>query len=201
MNRALLALLAGLFLFAFPVLALVGCNQYDVLVTKDQVAQQRWADVEAQLQRRADLVPNLVAIVKGSAAHEQSTLAAVTEARASATSIHLTAEDLEDPQKVAALERAQEELKGALSRLLVVQEQYPDLKANAQFHDLMVQLEGTENRLLRAREQYNLAVADYNAELAHVGGAVLNRVTGRPFHPRAYFTASPGAQTAPVVSF
>lgn len=180
---------------------LVSCRQYNVLATKDQVAQQRWADVEATLQRRANLVPNLVATVKGSAAHEQSTLAAVTQARAAATSIHLTAEDLEDPEKVAAFERAQDQLKGALSRLLVVQEQYPDLKANAQFHDLMVELEGTENRILRAREQYNLAVGDYNAELARIGGAVVNRVTGHPFHARAYYNAAPGAETAPAVSF
>jgi LemA protein len=180
---------------------LVACAQYDSLVTKDQVVQQRWADVEAQLQRRADLVPNLVAVVKGSAAHEHATLKDVIEARAAATQIKLSVDDLEDPAKMAAFQQAQDKLKGALSRLLVVQEQYPDLKANAQFHDLMVELEGTENRILRAREQFNLAVGDYNAELSHVRGAVVNRVTGRPFHARAYFTASPGAQTAPSVAF
>ncbi|HEX9297079.1 MAG TPA: LemA family protein [Polyangiaceae bacterium] len=181
--------------------SLSGCRQYDVLVEKDQVADQRWADIEAQLQRRYDLIPNLVATVRGSAAHEETTLRQVTEARAQATSIKLNAEDLQDPEKMAAFQKAQDELKGALSRLLVVQERYPDLKANQAFHDLQVQLEGTENRILRAREQYNAAVADYNAELRRIGGSVVNRATGRPFRPRPYFNAAAGAQTAPVVSF
>ena len=159
------------------------------------------ADVQAQLQRRADLIPNLVAVVRASAQHEERTLQQVTQARAAATSITLSAEDLEDPAKVAAFAKAQDELKGALSRLLVVQEQYPDLKANAALHYLQIQIEGTENRLLRAREEYNAAVADYNAELCHVRGKVINRVTGRPFNPRAYFAASPDATAAPKVSF
>src|SRR5262249_30345993 len=143
----------------------------------------------------------LVNVVKGSAAHEKETLDQVTQARAAATSIKLTPEDLENPEKMAAFQRAQENLQGALSRLLVVQERYPDLKANAQFHDLQVQLEGTENRILRGREQYNLAVSDYNAELGRIRGSVVNKVTGHPFRPRAYFTASPAAQTAPTVGF
>jgi LemA protein len=184
------------------VLALAtGCQRYDVLVTKDQVCQQKWGDVEAQLQRRSDLVPNLVATVRGSAKHEEETLEKVVQARAAATSITLKAEDLEDPAKMAAFSKAQDGLKGALSRLLVVQEQYPDLKANAAYHDLQIQLEGTENRILRAREEYNASVGDYNAELGHVSGAVVNRVTGRAFKPRAYFAASPGAAAAPTVSF
>jgi LemA protein len=191
-----------LVLSLFVALALVtGCQSYDVLVTKDQVCQQKWADIQAQLQRRADLIPNLVAVVRGSAAHEERTLQQVTQARAAATSITLKAEDLEDPAKMAAFAKAQDELKGALSRLLVVQEQYPDLKANAAFHDLQIQIEGTENRLLRSREEYNAAVADYNAELGHVRGKVVNRATGRPFNPRAYFSAAPDAIQAPKVSF
>jgi len=178
-----------------------GCQSYDVLVTKDQVCQAKWGDVEAQLQRRADLVPNLVATVRGSAKHEEETLQQVVQARAAATNITLKAEDLEDPARMAAFAKAQDALKGALSRLLLVQEQYPDLKANAAYHDLQIQLEGTENRILRSREEYNAAVGDYNAELGHVRGIVVNRATGRTFKPRVYFTASPGAATAPTVSF
>lgn len=177
------------------------CQSYDVLVQKDQVTQQKWADVDAQLQRRADLVPNLVATVKASAKHEEDTLAKVTQARADATSIKLSADDLEDPAKMAAFQKAQENLHGALSRLLVTQEAYPDLKANAAFHDLQVQLEGTENRILRARQEYNAAVSDFNAELGKVRGQVVNKATGKPFKPRQYFSASADAQAVPKVSF
>jgi LemA protein len=188
-------------LVAAFVAALGGCQSYDVLVTKDQVCQQNWADVEAQLQRRADLIPNLVAVVRGSAKHEEQTLEQVVQARAAATNITLKPEDLEDADKMAAFAKAQDTLKGSLSRLLVVQEAYPDLKATAAFHDLQIQIEGTENRVLRAREEYNAAVADFNAELGHVRGKVVNRATGRPFKPRAYFSASPEALAAPKVAF
>src|SRR5262249_40139789 len=108
---------------------------------------------------------------------------------------------LSDPAKVAAFEKAQDQLKGSLSRLLVVQEKYPDLKANSQFHDLMVQLEGTENRILRSREQYNSAVRDYNAELGKIRGQVVNKATGTTFKPRVYFSASPDSTAAPKVAF
>jgi LemA protein len=178
-----------------------GCQSYDVLVDKDQVAQQKWADVEANLQRRSDLVPNLVATVKASAKHEEDTLEKVTQARAMASSIKLSADDLTDPEKMKAFEKAQDELKGSLSRLLVVQEKYPELRANSSFHDLQVQLEGTENRVLRAREQYNAAVKDYNAELGKIRGQVVNKATGKPFKPREYFNAAPEALAAPKVSF
>jgi len=188
-------------LFALLAVFLTNCSRYDELVEKDQIAEQRWADVEAQLQRRMDLVPNLVATVKASAAHEEKTLTEVTEARSKATSIQLSGEDLSDPDKVAAFEQAQGQLTSALSRLLVVQERYPDLKANEGFRDLQVQLEGTENRILRAREKYNEAVREYNATLNKIGGQVVNKVTGRPFKPRVYFKASPEAQQAPKVSF
>lgn len=182
-------------------LMLLSCSHYDELVTKDQVCQQAWADIDAQIQRRYDLVPNLVATVKGSAAHEEATLAAVTQARAQATSIKLSDEDLQDPAKMAAFQKAQDNLHGALSRLLATNEAYPDLKANAQFHDLMIQLEGTENRIARAREEYNKAVGDYNATLGRISGQVVNRVTGHPFKPRVYFAAQAEAQAAPRVSF
>jgi LemA protein len=202
-SRSLPALLAPLVTLVAFVLALgsFGCSKYDELVSLDQVAQQKWADVETQVQRRYDLVPNLVATVKGSAAHEEKTLEAVTQARAEASSIKLSADDLEDPAKVAAFQKAQDQLKGSLSRLLVTQEAYPDLKANSQFHDLMIELEGTENRIARAREEYNKAVGDYNATLAQIRGQIVNKVTGKPFKPRVYFTASAGAEAAPKVTF
>jgi LemA protein len=191
------------FALLLPLLAfsLVDCAKYNELVDKDQICQRTWADVETQVQRRYDLVPNLVATVKGSAAHEEKTLEAVTQARAAATSIQLTADDLEDPAKVAAFQKAQDQLKGALSRLLVTQEAYPDLKANAQFHDLMIELEGTENRIARAREEYNKSVGAYNTTLAQIGGQIVNKATGKTFKPRVYFAASAGAEAAPKVSF
>ncbi len=189
----------AILIFAALLSLAVGCSSYDVLVTKDQVCQQRWADVAAQLQRRADLIPNLVEVVRGSAKHEETTLEAVIRARAAATSVALNPEDLDDPAKLQTFAKAQDDLRGALARLLVVQEAYPDLKANAAFHDLQIQIEGTENRVLRAREEYNAAVADYNAELAHVRGIVVNRVTGRPFKARNYFVASPEAAAVPRV--
>ena len=193
----LLALTTLLTLAAF----FSGCQQYDTLIEKDQTADQKWADIDSALQRRYDLIPNLVATVKGSAKHEEDTLAKVTEARAMASSIKLSADDLTDPAKMAAFQKAQDNLKGSLSRLLVTQEAYPDLKANAAFHDLQIQLEGTENRINVARQSYNAAVKDYNSELGKIHGAAVNKVTGKQFKPRAYFTAQADAQVAPKVSF
>jgi LemA protein len=194
--RALLP--AGL---ALALAAGTGCQSYDELIAKDQVCEQRWADYQAALQRRADLVPNLVETVKAAAKQEQATLTAVMDARARATSIQLSGADLEDPAKVAAFEKAQSELKGALSRLMVVQEAYPDLKSNQGYRELQAQLEGTENRILRAREQYNAAVAAYNTELKKIRGSVIRKATGQTFKERVYFTASADAQTAPQVKF
>lgn len=194
------ALWAVLSLFAL-LFAAPGCNRYDQLVTKDQIAAEKWANLDAALQRRYDLVPNLVSTVKASAAHEAETLSRVAEARAQVGKIQLTADDLTDPEKVAAFQRAQQELTGALSRLMAIQESYPDLKANQNFHNLMVQLEGTENRILRSREEYNAAARDYNAEMLKIGGQVVNKVTGQPFKQRVYFTATSEAQSAPKVSF
>lgn len=193
--------LAWVALLAFAALFTSGCGRYDELVEKDQVAAEKWANLEAQLQRRYDLVPNLVSVVKASAKHEEETLTKVTEARAQATQIKLTADDLSDPEKMARFQKAQDQLKGSLSRLMMVQEKYPDLKANKSFHDLQVQLEGTENRILRAREEYNAASRDYNATLLKIGGQVTNKLTGQPFKQRVFFTASTESQAAPKVSF
>lgn len=190
-------------LIVLALVSAVGCKKYDTLVEKNAVCDEKWANIDAELQRRYDLIPNLVATVKASAHHEEETLTKVAEARASASQIKLSGDDFSDPARMAAFQKAQGELGGALSRLLVTQEAYPDLKANAQFHDLAVTLESTENRLLRARQEYNAAVKDYNAELAKVGGKVVNKATGKPFKPRVYWTASDEAKTsgAPKVSF
>ena len=192
----------ALFVMLLAVLASCGgVKKYDSLVEANAVCDQKWADIETELQRRYDLIPNLVATVKASAAHEEKVLAEVTQARASATQVKLSADDLTDPAKMAAFTQAQSNLTGALGRLLVTQEAYPDLKANAQFHDLNVTLEGTENRLARSRQEYNEAVKSYNAELGKVGGQVVNKITGKPFKPRVYWSAAPAAQEAPKVQF
>lgn len=196
----LFALLTAL-LGVIALVSLTGCSRYDELVTKDQIAAEKWANLEAALQRRYDLVPNLVETVKASAKHEETTLAQVTQARAQVGQMKLTADDLTDPEKMAAFQKAQANLTSALSRLMVIQEQYPDLKANQSFRDLQVQLEGTENRILRAREEYNASARDYNATLLKIGGQVVNKVTGQPFKPRVYFQAMAEAQSAPKVSF
>ena len=195
----------GVRLFLMMVLALVlgatGCENYDKLVDLDATCDQKWADVGTQLQRRYDLIPNLVATVKGQANFEKETLEKVTEARASATSIKLTGDDFTDPAKMEQFQKAQSQLSGALSRLLVASENYPDLKANAAFHDLRVDLEGCENRISHARQDYNAAVKDYNSELGKIRGQAINKVTGKPFKKREYFQADTDAKAAPKVSF
>lgn len=194
-------------LVAFAALLMVpatlpACAKYDELVEKDQGAQERWSNVEANLQRRAELIPNLVNTVKASANYEKETLEKITQARAAATSIKLSADDLTDPAKVKQFQEAQDKIsQSAISRLLVSNENYPKLQASGQFTDLMKQLEGTENRILRAREEYNASVKDYNAELLKIRGSVVNKATGQPFKPRVYFTASSESQAAPKVSF
>lgn len=178
-----------------------GCHKYNALVEANATCDEKWANIDVELQRRYDLIPNIVATVKGAAQHEEKTLEEVTQARASATQIKLTGDDFSDPAKMAAFQKAQDQLSGSLSRLLVTQEAYPDLKAMPQFHDLTVELEGTENRIARARQEYNAAVKTYNAELAKVGGSVINKVTGHPFKPRIYWAASAEAHEAPKVQF
>ena len=189
-------------LLAFGLLFLPSCAKYDELVEKDQVAQEKWSNVEAQLQRRAELIPNLVSTVKASANYEKETLDKITQARASATSIKLSADDLTDPAKMKQFEEAQDKISySSLSRLLVSNENYPKLQASSQFTDLMKQLEGTENRILRAREEYNASVRAYNAELLKIRGTVVNKATGQPFKPRVFFTATAESQAPPKVSF
>ena len=148
-------------LAAFAALTLSGCG-YNEFQTKDEQVKAAWAEVLNQYKRRADLIPNLVNTVQGYAAHERQTLEAVVNARAKATSVQLPAEALDDPAKVKQFQQAQGELAGALGRLLVVAENYPQLKADANFRDLQAQLEGTENRITTARNRFINAVREYN---------------------------------------
>lgn len=182
-----------------------GVAKYDTLVDKDEVCNQAWADYESNLQRRADMIPQLVSVVKGSAQHEEATLVAVTQARANATRPEIKLDpkndDFADPEKFKAYQQAQSHLGATMSRLLVANEQYPELRASQAFHDLQIQIEGTENRLLRAREQYNKAVAEFNKELRHVSGKVINPVTGHEFRPRVFFAADESAKVAPKIDF
>ncbi len=188
-------------LLVFIPFCFINCAKYDKLVERDETCNMKWADYEAQLQRRSDLIPRLVNTVKAAAKHEKDTLTEVTEARSKATKITLSAEDLTDPAKVVAFQKAQGNLGSALSKLMMLNEKYPDLKANQNFRDFQVQLEGTENRILRARTEYNRVVKEYNLELRRVSGKAINPLTGKEFKPRVYFKAESGAKNAPDVNF
>ena len=177
--------------------SLSSCN-YNSLVDKQQTVDQSWAEVENQYQRRADLIPNLVATVKGYAAHEENTLTEVTEARSKATSINISAENLNE-ETLAQFQEAQNQLTGALKSLLAVSEAYPDLKANENFRDLQVQLEGTENRISVARGRYTEAVKDYNTSIKKFPTTIYAGWFG--FTPTPQFKAAAGAETAPKVEF
>ena len=177
--------------------ALSSCN-YNSLVEKDQAVNQSWAEVENQYQRRADLIPNLVATVKGYAAHEEETFQKVTEARAKATSVNITADQL-DEASLRKFQEAQNELTGALKSLLAVSEAYPDLKANENFKDLQVQLEGTENRVTTARGRYTEAVQDFNTTIKKFPTTIYAGWFG--FKERPQFQAQAGAERAPEVQF
>jgi len=181
-------------------LALASCG-LNSIPTAEETAKARWADVQNEYQRRADLVPNLVATVKGYAQQEKSVLTAVTEARAKATSIQVSADDLKDPGKLQQLGQAQGELSQALGRLLSVTENYPDLKSNANFLALQSQLEGTENRITIARRDYNQAVQAYNTRIRTFPDAIGAKVIYGA-KPMATFQATtPGAEKAPTVNF
>lgn len=181
---------------AFAI-SLTSCN-YNSLVEKQQTVDQSWAEVENQYQRRADLIPNLVNTVKGYATHESETLEKVTEARAKATSITIDADNLNE-ETLAKFQQAQGELTQALKSLLAVSEAYPDLKANENFRDLQVQLEGTENRVATARGRYTQAVADYNTSIKKFPTMIYAGWFG--FEPKPQFQAEAGASTAPKVEF
>ena len=183
------------------VIALVAIfcyTSYNGLVTKEEGLDSAWSNVETQYQRRADLIPNLVNTVKGYAAHESETLGAVTEARARATSINLSASDL-TPEKLAAFQQAQADVRSALGRLIAVAENYPDLKANQNFLELQAQLEGTENRIAVARKDFNAAAQRYNVAVRRFPSNLIAGLFG--FEKKPYFEASEGADKAPEVQF
>ena len=186
-------------LAAAALLAAPGCG-YNRIQGADEAVKAAWAEVANQYQRRADLVPNLVATVKGSADFERATLEAVVQARAKATSIAATPELVNDPEAFRRFEAAQGELSGALSRLLVTVERYPDLKASAAFRDLQAQLEGTENRIAVARNRYIEAVAEYNKLVRYFPTNLTARfLLGAEVRPT--FEAQPGAERPPEVKF
>ena len=169
------------------------------LVTLELSVNEKWAQVQNVYQRRSDLIPNLVETVKGFAAQERGVLEAVTRARASATSIQLTPEALNDPQALQKFQAAQSQLSGALSRLMLTVERYPELKSNQNFLTLQSQLEGTENRIAVERQRFNTAVRDYNTRLRLFPGNIVARFAG--FQAKAFFEAAPDAATPPKVKF
>jgi LemA protein len=199
MGKLALVLLATVVLLA---LVAGGCvmGTYNELVALGQAVDAQWAQVENVYQRRADLVPNLVATVQGAASFEQSTLQAVTEARASVGRVTLSGKELvESPQLFAEWQAAQDRLSGALQRLMVVVEQYPELKATQNFRDLQAQLEGTENRIAVERMRFNEAAQAYNTRRAQFPANLAARLFDFP--GKAYFKAQPGAAEAPKVQF
>ena len=182
------------------VLLLVGIfiSKYNTLVTMSEDVDAKWANVESVYQRRADLIPNLVSTVKGYAAHEESTLQAVTDARTRATSITIDPATA-TPEQMEVWMAAQDELGGALGRLIAVAESYPDLKASQNFLQLQAQLEGTENRISVERQNYNKAVKEYNVAVRRFPSNIVASMFG--FEPKSMFEAQAGAEVAPVVEF
>jgi LemA protein len=186
-------------------LALIGLTVsacgYNTIPTLEEQAKARWADVQNQYQRRADLIPNLVATVQGYAKQEKDVLTAVIEARAKATQVKIDASQLTDPDKLKAFSDAQNQLTGALGRLLAVSENYPDLKSNANFLALQSQLEGTENRIAVARRDYIEAVRAYNLSLRTFPSVLWAKTAFAGNKPMAEFTATEGAEKPPQVKF
>jgi LemA protein len=192
MKRITIVLLAIVSAFLFS-----SCG-YNKMVEMDEQVSSAWAQVENVYQRRADLIPNLVNTVKGYAAHEQETLEGVIEARSKATSVHLDADKL-TPEALQQFNQAQDGLSSALSRLMVVVERYPDLKANQNFLDLQAQLEGTENRIAVERKKFNEVTQQYNAYIRKFPQVIYSGWFG--FDKKSYFEAQPGAEKAPEVQF
>jgi LemA protein len=183
---------------ALVIALTAGCG-YNEVIERDEDVKASWSEVQNQYKRRADLVPNLVNIVKGSANFEQETLTKVIEARASATKVNVDASTIDDPAKLAQFEAAQNKLSGALGRLLVVSENYPDLKASAAFRDLQGQLEGTENRISVARKRYIESVADYNKSVLRFPTSLGASLRGKKERPN--FTGNAADEEAPEVKF
>ena len=180
------------------MLSLSSCSTYNNMVTLDEAVKTSWSNVETQYQRRADLIPNLVSTVKGYASHEQSTLQAVVDARAKATSITLTMDDI-TPERMAEYQKAQSAVTSALGRLIAVSENYPELKANQNFLELQAQLEGTENRITVARKEFNQTTQAYNVAVRRFPANIVAMIFG--FDQKPYYEADETAATAPKVEF
>lgn len=194
-NKNMKWIIAG----AVVVLLLIwGVGSYNGLVGMDETVQTRWADVETQYQRRADLIPNLVSTVKGYATHEQKTLTDVMQARSQATQVKVDPTNI-TPEQMAKYQKAQGDVSQALGRLLMVAENYPQLKANENFLELQSQLEGTENRINVARRDFNGAAKEYNTAIRRFPRSIIAGVCG--FDKHAYFEAEAGAEKAPEVKF
>ena len=189
----ILAAIAGIVI----LIVISGVNK---VVTLDVAADKAWADVENQYQRRFDLIPNLVETVKGVAGFEKETYIAVTEARAKAGEIKITPDMLSDPKSFQQFQAAQDGLSGALSRLLVTVENYPELKASENFQTLQAQLEGTENRIAVERRRYNKTAQEFNEYILKIPGMFWASMRGLTT-PKEYFEAATGAETAPAVKF
>ncbi|WP_420153038.1 LemA family protein [Siphonobacter sp.] len=193
MSRGIIATIAIIVL----VVLMGGCS-YNGLVQQDENVNTAWGKVQSDYQRRADLIPNLVATVKGAANFEQKTLTDVVNARANATSIKFTADQL-TPENIQRFQEAQSQLNGSLSRLLAVAENYPQLRASDSFRDLQAQIEGTENRIKVSRNDFNDAVKQYNQKVRSFPTNVLSGMFGFP--AKAYFESDPGTEKAPKVQF
>jgi len=191
---------ASCLLAVLLLLSLSGCGTYNRLVTLEQNVNKKWADVQSVYQRRADLIPNLVQTVQGAANFEKSTLTEVTNARASVGQVKIDPNKAPtDAAQLEEFQKAQGQLSNALSRLLVVSENYPQLRATEGFQTLQAQLEGTENRISVERNNFNAAVQEYNTALGHFPTNMLNKMFG--FQPKPFFTAQPGSEKAPSVKF
>jgi LemA protein len=197
MKRFIPATMLTLLLLALSLLS--GCG-YNTMQANEEAVIAAWGNVESSYQRRADLIPNLVEVVKGYAKHEADTLQAVTEARAKVGSIQLGKDALNNPETLNKFQQAQGQLSGALSRLMVVVEKYPDLKANQNFLDLQKQLEGTENRINVARERYNKAVQTFNTSIRTFPNSMTNSLLLH-LQRKEPFKAEEGAKVAPKVKF
>ena len=180
------------------VLVLGTLSSYNGLISKEETVNTAWSNLQSQYQRRADLIPNLVNTVKGYTSHENETLTTVVEARAKATSLMVNAEDL-TPQRAKQIQEAQSELSNLVGRLLMVQENYPELKASEQFSELQAQLEGTENRIAESRRAYNESAKEFNVSVRKFPTNIVAGIFG--FERKTQFEAQAGAEQAPTVNF
>jgi len=191
----------GILIGLVVILAIWVISAYNGLIALDQKALSQWGQVENAYQRRADLIPNLVETVKGAAAFEKDTFTAVTEARAKVGQVQLGSNPASNPEAFAKFQQAQDGLSSALSRLMVVVEKYPDLKATQNFRDLQVQLEGTENRITVERMRFNETAQAFNTKRMSFPTAIIANFMGARFQEKAYFKSQAGAETAPKVQF